>query len=222
MQFAISNRMTRHCQELTEAQIQELLAVETPAPDEELSALTLLDAYQFSDGRILFLFDGAPPTGTLWPSRDSVLQSLVSIAEEPEEQALAGSFSPGQGFPEQVANLIVALADALELEPESVDYSDASLVLIDRCVKARYKPAERLGGSIFPGLVAYVGEAVRQRVGGVWEMRKAYRGDVWEPWVRSPNGREFAPFLCVHEQLINHTDESAQLLRAVPAWAREE
>ena len=214
--------MTKHCQELTEVQLQELLAVETPVADEELAALTLLDAFQFSDGRILFLFDGEPPTGTLWPTRDSVLQSLVSNAEEPEEQALAGGLPLGQGFPEQVPNLIVALADALQLEPESVDYSDASLMLIDRRVKERYKPADRLSGRLFPGIVAYVGEAVRQRVGGVWEMRKAYRGEAWEPWVRSPNGREFAPFLCVHEQLINHTDESAQLLRAVPAWAREE
>jgi hypothetical protein len=214
--------MTKHCQELTEAQLQELLVVETPVSDEELSGLTLLDAYRFSDGRILFLFDGEPPSGTLWPSRDSVLQSLVSNAEQEEEHVLAGHLPHGESFPAQVPQLIVDLADALELEPESVDYSDASLVLIDRRVKERYKPADRLSGSVFHCLVAYVGEAVRQRVGGVWEMRKAYRSEVWEPWVRSPNGREFAPFLCVHEQLINHTDESAQLLRAVPAWAREE
>jgi hypothetical protein len=109
--------MTKHCQELTEAQIQELLVVETPVADEALSALTLLDAYQFRDGRVLFLFDGEPPTGTSWPTRDSVLQSLVSNAEEPEEQALAGNLLLGLGFPEQVPNLIVALAAALELEP---------------------------------------------------------------------------------------------------------
>ena len=213
--------MTKPCQELTEAQIQELLVVETPVSDEELSALTLLDAYQFSDGRILFLFSGDPPTGTLWPSRDIVLQSLVSSEEQAEEHDLARGLPQGQSFLEQVPQLIVTLADALELEPEAVDYSDASLVLIDRRVKERYKPADRLSAKIFPCLIAYVGEAVRQRVGGEWEMRKAYRSDVWEPWVRSPDGREFAPLLCVHEQLINHADESAQLLRAVPAWARE-
>jgi hypothetical protein len=205
--------------ELTEPEIQALLVDETPTPDEELSELTLLDAYQFSDGRILFLFDGEPTTGTLWPSRDSVLQSLNSQAEADQGHILEGRLPQGQGFPAQIPEFAARLAELTELTPEELDHSINSLELLDHRVKELFKPAERLSAVIYPCLVAYLGEVVRQRVDGTWEMRHAAGADVWEPWVRSPDGREFAPFVCVYDQLINHTDKSARLLRAVPAWA---
>jgi hypothetical protein len=205
--------------ELTEPEIQTLLVEETPTPDAELSELTLLDAYQFSDGRILFLFDGEPPTGTLWPSRDSVLHSLGPNAEADQRHILEGRLLQGKDFPQQVEQFTAKLAELVDLPPAALDYSLESLKFLDQRVKEHFKPADRLGAVLFPSLVAYLGEVVRQRVEGVWEMRQAYRADIWEPWVRSANGREFAPFLCVYDQLINHEDDSAMLLRAVPAWA---
>ena len=205
--------------ELSEPEIQDLLATETPVADEELSQLTLLDVYQFSDGRILFLFDGEPTTGTLWDSRDSVLQSLTASAEEPESHPLAGRWHQGQGFPDQVDELKARLADLIDLPIDDLDYSLESLELVDRTIKTRFPPEERLGAVVFPCLVAYLGETVRQLVDGAWEMRHASHADIWEPWVRSPQGREFAPFVCLHEQLSHPTDESAQLPLAVPAWA---
>jgi hypothetical protein len=207
--------------ELTEPEIQALLFEETPNPDEELSELTLMDAYQFSDGRILFLFDGEPPTGTLWPSRESVLESLNPDEAEPGH-ILEGRLPQGQSFPGQVPQLTATLAELVELPVDVLDYSVESLKPLDQRVKERYKPAERLGTAIFPCLIAYLGEVVRLRVDGTWEMRQSGHANVWEPWVRSPDGREFAPFVCIYDQLINHTDPAARLERAVPVWARDE
>ena len=211
--------MRTHGKELTEAEIQDLLAAETPTADDELSQLTLLDAYQFSDGRILFLFDGEPTTGTLWESRASVLQSLDSSDEEPQGHILSGRLPQGQTFPDQVQELTARLAEWIDLPVDDLDYSFESLEQIDQSVKARFQPEERLTARIFPCLVAYLGEVVRQLVDGAWEMRHASHADVWEPWVRSRQGREFAPFVCVYDQLIHHADQSAHLSLAVPAWA---
>ncbi len=205
--------------ELSESEIQDLLATETPVADDELAQLTLLDAFQFSDGRILFLFDGEPASGALWDSRESVLQSLTSSVEEPQDHVLAGRWQHGQGFPDQIDNLKARLAELLDLPTDDLDYSLESLDLVDQTIKTRFLPEERLGPTLFPCLVAYLGEVVRQLVDGTWEMRHASHADIWEPWVRSPQGREFAPFFCLHDQLSHPTDESAQLPLAVPAWA---
>ena len=212
--------MRNHGKELSESEIQELLAVETPVIDEELSQLTQLDAYQFGDGRILFLFEGEPTTGALWDSRASVLHSLREGAAEPEDHVLTGRFPAGQGFPERIPARLAKLADVLELADDDLDFSLGSLKTIDARLKERCKPEDRLNGVLFPGLVAYLGEVVRQRVNGTWEMRHASHADVWEPWIHSPDGREFAPFVCLYEQLTNQSDPSACLPRAVPAWVK--
>ncbi len=161
-----------HGKELTESEIQALLVEETPNPDPELSEFTLLDAYQFSDGRILFLFDGEPPKGTLWPSRDSVLHSLGPNAEADQGHILEGRLPQGKSFPQQVELLTAKLAELVDLPQEALDYSLDSLKFLDERVKERFKPADRLGAVLFPSLVAYLGEVVRRRVEGVWEMRR--------------------------------------------------
>jgi hypothetical protein len=206
--------------ELTEGELRALLSEETPVPDKSLSELTLLDAYAFSDGRILFLFDAEPPTGTLWPSRERVLQSLSEQIKPAEMHILEGLQPQGQSFPKHIDEFVSKLAELTTLSSEELDYSVESLDLLDSQIKERFEPEKRLGAQIFPCLVAYLGEVVRQSVDGIWEMRRASHADVWEPWVRSPDGREFAPFVCVHDQIVNHTDASARLVRAVPAWAK--
>jgi hypothetical protein len=206
--------------DLTEDEIRALVAEETPAPDEQLSELTMLDAFQFSDGRILFLFDGEPTTGTLWTSREQVLQSLDAQVDSADRHVLEGRLPQGQSFPDHLDELVSRLAELAGLQIEDLDYSVDSLDLLDEQIKKRIAPDKRLGAPIFPCLVAYLGEVVRQSVSGVWEMRHAAHADIWEPWVRSPDGREFAPFVCVHDQILNHIDESARLSRAVPAWAK--
>jgi hypothetical protein len=208
--------------DLTEGEIQELLSVETPAIDEELTQLTQLDAYQFGDGRILFLFDGPPTTGVLWETRASVLQSLRARAVSQEDHLLAGRFPPGPGFPDQIPELLAKLADFLQLADGDLDFSLESLHTLDARLEERSKPEDRLGSKLFPALVAYLGEVVRQSLDGAWEMRHTRQPDIWEPWVHSPDGREFAPFVCLYEQLTHHGDPSARLARAVPAWVQGE
>jgi hypothetical protein len=210
----------RSGKELTEREIQDLLARESPVLDEELYRLTLVDAYRFSDGRILFLFEGEPATGTLWESRESVLRSLEFPEEDPQGHILLGRFPHGPGFSAQIPELTDRLAQLVDLPAEELDYSPESLEILDESIKARFKPEEQLGAAVFPCLVAYLGEVVRQMVDGSWEVRHASHADVWEPWVRSPHGREFAPFACLYDQLIHHTDDAARLPLAVPAWAR--
>jgi hypothetical protein len=205
---------------LTLSEIQDLISAERPGIDAQLSELTQLDAYQFSDGRILFLFDGEPTTGTLWDSRDDVLQSLGSCVEPSRRHILQDRLPQGQTFAARIPELLANLADLLELDDSDLDFSQRSLDRIDRLVKDRFQPEDRLGSQLFPCLVAYLGELVRQRVAGSWEMRFVGEANVWEPWVHSPDGRQFAPFVCVHEQLTNHTDASAQLVRSIPTWAR--
>ena len=212
--------MRNRGRELSESEIQELVVVETPSTDEELSRLTQLDAYQFSDGRILFLFEGEPATGSLWDSRSAVLESLRRPTESTRDHVLNGRFPLGRNFPERIPELVAHLADQLELQDEELNFTVESLKRLDARMKERIKPEDRLGSGVFPSLVAYLGEVVRQRVEGTWEMRHAGHAEVWEPWIHSPDGREFAPFICLFEQLTNHGDPSARLLRAVPAWAQ--
>jgi hypothetical protein len=65
-------------------------------------------------------------------------------------------------------------------------------------------PSEQtLTAGVFAPLLAYVGEVVRLKTGGRWEMRLDSDGVTWLPWIVDSTGRSYA-IVAIHKELYEH------------------
>jgi hypothetical protein len=147
---------------------------------------------------VLVLEDGK---GTLYPSREALIELLVhveSLAEQgpidPKRSLLppVDTFLAGiQGQTRHLAHLI-GVQDVL-------DGSEASLEAVDRAIQALPRE-QRMSPQWVTSLVAYVGEIMRTATDGRWDRINLSPEEV-EPVVVTPDGRILQPFALVYGEL---------------------
>lgn len=191
---------------LSTQKIQILIKAPEWTLDTELTAnvqgdLYISAIYTGPDGRLLtVLKDGA---GRLYDSREAWLsqfESIEALRKQDPVHLLHGRLPQGQNFPNEVPNLLDELAVKLSILVEQLDKSKNSLKKVDQALRRKGR-SKCLEAEIFAPLVAYVGEVIRQKVGGHWEMRANYYGDVWEPWLIDAQGRCIPIFSSVYDEL---------------------
>jgi len=95
------------------------------------------------------------------------------------------------------------LAELLKIEPADFDGSEASLDQVDKGLR-QLRHQKLLSPKVFGPLVAYVGEVIRNRTQGRWEMRRGADVDrTWEPWIVDPSGRSCPPF-AIYKELLEY------------------
>jgi hypothetical protein len=202
--------------EVSRGKVRALLAKEQWVRDERISSLTSSNAYVHADGRLLLVFhegdeDRAAFAATLWQSKEWFLEELNKASSEDSRHILAERLPQGEKFPSKVNELIDELAAELNLPKASLDYSIGSIDLVDATVRKNYVAFERMSPPLFPRLMAYVGETILHAAGGRWEMRPASTAGIWEPWVVTRSGAEFAPFAIIFKELYDRSDANGNL-----------
>jgi hypothetical protein len=184
------------CDSLTKKEVRDLLAQPGVVQDDHYDGL-YLKSYTLPDGGELIVL----PTGKglRYPSRAEYIAYCTELEARPPEHVLAGQLPQGEGFPADVPRLIDELATTFGLPRDKLDNTIESLTLVDRAVRRR-GPTRCMEPDIYPLLIAYVGEVMRQRTGGEWRMKLAQDGETWEPWIVA--GQEtFNPFMVVYREL---------------------
>lgn len=158
--------------------------------------------YTHPNGRVLDMFSNG--RGRLFESQEDFnveVQRYQELKITPSRHVLKGRLPQGKDFIQHVSQLVNELAILLKIPRDDLDNSEASLDKVDMKVK-RIGRAKSLEVPIFPALVAYIGEVMRQATNGKWEMRQAYSDkEIWEPWIIDPEGRSCNPFLAVYDEL---------------------
>jgi len=178
---------------VSEKAVQTLLQDSQWVVDLELSTQSG-KVYSHIDGRLLVpLSDGK---GNLMEAneRDAFIGMIEAtkayIKENPHgRHILVDRLPQGADFIAHVPELITELPKLLNLSPEDLDFSQASLLKMDTKLKKQGR-AKTINPPLFPALVAYIGEMYNRKTGTTWYIRHD-RLDVrvWEPWLVYRNER---------------------------------
>jgi hypothetical protein len=138
--------------------------------DEALSD-RMFEARTLPDGRVLLVLrlDGS---GTLYPSRESLANMQLGVAEDLAKARAAPGASqtplpPIDDFLRDVEAHAKSLGPRLRIPDEVLDGTPESLDAVDKALK-RIPWAKRPVPEILTPLVAYVGEVMRMASGGRW------------------------------------------------------
>ena len=103
---------------------------------------------------------------------------------------------------DELPKLVEHLAVELNIPLVELDKTLPSLNRVENSVRQKGRQ-KCLSLEIFPSLVIYVGEVIRQATNGRWELRLNNDCDVatWEPWIVVNNGNAFPPHAQVYEQM---------------------
>jgi hypothetical protein len=154
--------------------------------------------YTHSDGRLIEVFlIGSTPTFAIlsFPGKRRRRDGeLVSTLE--------GIGSLGHNFLNSIPVLIQNLPALLGKPSLVLDKTVASLENIDEALLSRGK---RIGlkPEIFPALIAYFGEVIRQETDSCWQIRSTtnYGEPFYEPEIVAANGNCIAPHLSIYHEL---------------------
>jgi hypothetical protein len=152
--------------------VREVLARTPHRLDVELTGKTGDSVYALPDGGLLLIFSSQDGRGRLYESRDE----FVAMYQHAEKLARRGPINPFRellpqaNFVSTVDDLVRQLPSALKLDAAILDKSEASLEAIDRVLR-KMRTERVLTSAVFASLFAYVGEVMRLKTGGRWEMR---------------------------------------------------
>lgn len=138
---------------------------------------------------------------------------LLNAAEVRARHVLAYVFRYGADFPLHITALIRELGAALEVPEVRLDRSVDSLELIEQTI-GRNGGGRATVDTLFPHLVAYMGEVLIDRNGGSWYMLWRPDYSVWEPYVVTDSGEFCDPFSHLYDQLFEH-DRHCSLVVAI-------
>lgn len=193
---------------LSKKQVRQILENNQWIKDVELSKKFWSEVYRLENGKILIVdsYNGTGKEFTddfvkhLEDSYDSV--SKKAEYQKGNEHILADNFPYQENFITDVSNLVNQLAERFFISRSLLDNSLKSLRYIDTAIK-RIGQLECLKEEIFPLLIAYVGEVIKQQTQGHWQMRCVTLRSIviWEPLIIVKNGREFLPFYIIYNEL---------------------
>lgn len=192
---------------ISQLQAQQLIEEFNGTKDAELSAMTCDEAYQLSDGRIVMNIPDLE--SWVFESREEMLAYLEDTqkptynidSQAHEFPQLEALLTEGKNFLAQIPRLIDDLSTKLSIPKAQLDKSESSLEKIDHAVK-RIGLHNCLNSQIFLPLLAYIGEVVKQKTSGEWEMRLEADGETWKPWIVDARGRYYSLSFELYEELI--------------------
>lgn len=200
---------------LSAREAQRILARTQHSVDLELSRISLSEAFDLADGGVLLLFEGGK--GRLYASKDELRTMLGEVERKAEHgpKSVCRDLPQGEDFVEQVPQLVAKLPRLLKLNSADLDGSESSLDKVDKALR-RLRPQQLLTPEVFGPLTAYVGEVLRNKTKGRWEMRRATDADrTWEPWIVDSSGLSYAPF-GIYKELLEYGRSAS--LRAFVAF----
>jgi hypothetical protein len=206
---------------LSKKAIKELLQDPVWNEDESLSKSLGNNhiVYAYPDGRILQRFpDNIGGQGRLYPNR-AEFEKFLKMLEKASQHFLAERLPQGEHFIQEIPTLIDGLAKTFKLPRETLDNSIESLQKIDEGIR-KYGKGKSLEAPVFPMLVAYAGEVVRQQTNGFWEMRLSGQDHkTWEPWIVDPQGRAYNVSEAIFVQLTHRKPFSVALaMKIILRW----
>lgn len=188
---------------LSARETKRILDTTQNSVDQELSRITLSEAFDLADGGVLLRFENGK--GRLYESKVEFRAMLDELECEAARgpESVCHDLPQGEGFVEQVPQLVAQLSGLLKLDLADLDGSESSLDKVDKALR-RLGPQQLLTPGVFAPLTAYVGEALRNKTNGRWEMRRATDAKrTWEPWIIDPSGRAYAPF-GIYKELLEY------------------
>lgn len=197
---------------ISQLQAQELLQEYNGTKDPELSARTCDEAYQLADGRVVMNIPDIE--SWVFASREEMLAYLEEtqkptyvIDSEPQVfPSLSELLTQGKNFITQEPKLIDDLALKLSIPKAELNKSEESLAKVDQAVK-RIGLRNCLNPEIFQPLTAYIGEIVKQKTDGEWEMRLESDGETWMPWIVDARGQYYSlSYELYNELIVRSTD----------------
>ncbi len=201
---------------LSAKQVQELIQLSGWFVNNDLTtrvpANLYIDAiYSHPNGQTLtVLKDGA---GRLYSSNEDWLLHLASLEQLGQQEpahVLSERLPQGADFARIAPNLVEQLSRRLNIPIERLDWSRASLELIDQAIHQKERD-ECLDPEGFAPLVAYLGEVIKRSTDAQWEMHLASDRTTWEPWLVSSN-RSFPIASLVYDELSEEPDYSVSAI----------
>ena len=170
--------------------------------DPELTKEMLCPVYVLEDGGAVIVFEDGK--GTHWFSYEELLANhRASVRRAQERRDLLTELLPHpEGFRTQVPAMIAQLPSLLGINPKLLDYSEESLDAVDKAIK-RLGSERMMTAEVFPSLLAYVGEVIRRRVRGAWELRSTQDGSRLEPEIVEITGGRHQ-VLGIYKQLLEY------------------
>src|SRR5262245_26640628 len=97
----------------------------------------------------------------------------------------------GQDFVSHIASLVENLSNLLGWDGTQLDYSAESVERLEKIVRDKFPPPARIRREVFWPVLAYVGEVIRRRGDGQWQMHPVVESDtgvLWNPLVVLASG----------------------------------
>jgi hypothetical protein len=159
--------------------------------------------YDLPDGGVLDDFD---TFGILWLSqeayREFCKESKRKSAASPRH-VLDGRLAASREFPSNIESLVLRLGELLKVPASQLDYSIASLALVDDRIARSCSGSKGIDPEdLVDPAIAYAGEVMRSAVSGRWEMRDSGSAGVSLPVVVAPDGTAYSPALLVCDELL--------------------
>src|SRR5476649_1206725 len=141
--------------------------------DSDTSKAAVCQVYELPDGRVLLVYG----SDRLAFVDDSYRDLARWFAENNHRSGqvvdeFRDLFPQGKSFVDCVDAMIADLPSLLQLSTQRIDFSDDELAVVDRKLR-KLSGAEFEAPKLYAAVVAYVGEFVRRRVDGTWEMTQS-------------------------------------------------
>jgi hypothetical protein len=155
-------------------------------------------AYDLPDGQVLVDWESH---GHLFPSLPHLQAAYQTLKQPAEEKHLLEgicTFTPD--FPAQAPTVAMDLLHQLNLPGRGTTLS--VLQEVDQALALRPRPFSITEEDLFRGLVALVGEVLRDTFPtAIWQLRTAHGYDLLEPIIQRPPFRTLDPVLLVYKEL---------------------
>jgi hypothetical protein len=161
----------------------------TERPDLKYGPTDMFTYYQLSDGRILLIGQYEFGDGNIFPSEQALKDLYKTVLAEKPHHILQGMITEEEAYPEYVNMYKVILARELKIEKQWLDFTFASLNLIDTQIKVLQLTLDAYLNKIAEPLIAYMGETIRKERGGNWVMKYDDEYAQWEPYIELKTGK---------------------------------
>jgi hypothetical protein len=186
---------------VSRAEVQQLLhQVTRSMRDDLMSKRCLCDVYKLPSGSaLLVLADGK---GRWYDS----YQEMEAFLDEKTTSGFQDVLPQQKHFIEEVENLLGQLPRLIGVAEGELDLTESSLAIVDRALR-HVDESEVLTPEVFPALLAYVGEVIRRRIDGEWQIREQADG-TWEPDIVDKRGRQCG-LLRIYKELMEYGEKAS-------------
>ena len=201
---------------LKQGEVKQLLADQKWTEDNKLTNFFgKAKTYVHPENNYVLSVDWKEKGGMLFLDKAAVYCLVADSSALQSKHMLDGIFSYGQDFPAQAQALSERFFKDIfpQLEESITAYSMESLRHIDEYMSTRRRE-KLLQPSLFPGLIAYIGESVKKNYSMEWNMVKV-KDDLWEPWLVDRAGNEYPIFATAYRELYEYRPKYSSIYGAI-------